>query len=305
MCIDNIEIKQATDPDMGRGAFARRAMTKGTPVAPAPLQTYPQRDVFAGQSPEALFVNYCYQPKKSDILLFPYGPGVNMINHSRQQANVELQWSRSPQHHGQWLDLPLEDFWDMVYPGALILEVVALRNIVQGEELFMDYGPEWQEAWDAHVQKWKPLAGAESYVYPADMGVSNEPFRTIEEQKSQPYAENLATACFENNWNIKKGERITWTAPEFWPEGLTYCHILKRKKDNKTGSYFYEVSLGFDYKEPHDLDDVRYIDTNVPHTAIMFLDRPYRSDLHLKNAFRHPIGMAEHLVPSQWQSSTK
>jgi hypothetical protein len=73
MCIDNIEIKPATDPEMGRGAFARRAMAKGTMVAPAPLQYFPSRKVFQGTEeeghPEALFVNYCFQPAGLDMLL--------------------------------------------------------------------------------------------------------------------------------------------------------------------------------------------------------------------------------------------
>ena len=295
MCIDNIMIKQATNAEMGRGAFARRAISKGTLVAPAPLQSFPQRQAFAQQEPEALFVNYCFQPKGMDILFFPYGPGVNMINHSRKQPNVELRWSTSPRHHGQWLDLPEEDFWKVIYPGALILEVVALRDIEQGEELFIDYGTAWEEAWQSHVQKWRPVEGAESYVYPAEMN-PNEPIRTIEEQKSQPYPSNLATACFENNWEIEEGSPIEWTTPKWWPEGLTYCHILKRERDDQIGSFIYEVSLGFRTDKPHDLDEKRFIDTKVPQSAIMFVDLPYTSDMHLPNAFRHPIALPDHLL---------
>ena len=239
MCIDHIEIKPATDPEMGRGAFARRALPRGTLVAPAPMQVFPERAAFAGQTPEALFVNYCFQSPHSDILLFPYGPGVNLINHNHYHPNVGLRWSTSPQHHGQWLDLPLRDFWKVMYPGAIILEVVALRDIQPGEELFLDYGAEWDAAWKKHVQEWKPFK-AEEYVYPADMDLTKA-FRTLQEQESNPYPPNLATACFENNWHRDEG-RAEWEEVEYWPEGLTYCHILKRDLQGD-GSYVYEVAL--------------------------------------------------------------
>ena len=53
----------------------------------------------------------------------------------------------------------------------------------------MDYGPEWEEAWNEHVRTWKPPLGSD-YVYPRDMDLT-EPFRTEKEQEKEPYPENL------------------------------------------------------------------------------------------------------------------
>ena len=231
------------------------------------------------------------------MLLFPYGPGVNLINHRGYDANVGLRWSKSPAHRSQWLDLPLRDLWNVMYPGALILEVVALRDIQQGEELYLDYGREWEDAWEEHVRNWRPEDNARNYVYPADMDLS-QPFRSLHEQKINPYPRNLATACFEENWDRDPG-RQEWTPPKHWPEGLVYCRILKREQ-KADGSYVYEASLGFDIL-PHAEDDFQYINTNIPHSAITFVDRPYMSDMHLKNAFRHTIGLPQELVPSTWK----
>jgi len=140
-CVDNIEIFGAEDEEMGRGAFARRSLAKGSIVAPAPIQVFKDRSAFQRQQPESVFVNYCFEVPGTSILLYPYGPGVNLINHaSGDKANVELRWSKSPTSHYTWLDLPLDQFWDYIYPGGLVMEVVAIRNIEQGEELFMDYG---------------------------------------------------------------------------------------------------------------------------------------------------------------------
>lgn len=298
MCIDHIDIRQSVDPEMGRGAFARRFLPRGSVIAPAPLQTFKDRGAFGKQKPEALFVNYCFQPSGTNILLFPYGPGVNLINHSSEKANVELKWSSNPQNHKHWLDLPMDKFWEMVYPGALILEVVALRDIQPDEELYLDYGPEWEAAWQEHVKKWKP--STEPYVYPADMDLT-QPFRTIQEQEKDHYPSNLATVCFVGEWDLEDNKPVEWSEPEYWTDSMLYCHILNRKADSKTGSYLYEVSLGYD-KQPHRLDDKRYITKKVPQRAISFVDKPYHSDMHLKNAFRQPIGLSDELIPEHWRT---
>jgi hypothetical protein len=62
MCIDNIKIGPASDPEMGRGAFSARPLVRGQPVAPAPLQTFATRDAFIHDDIESLLVNYSFQP---------------------------------------------------------------------------------------------------------------------------------------------------------------------------------------------------------------------------------------------------
>lgn len=300
MCIDNIRIRTATDPAMGRGAFASRALQRGVTVAPAPLQFFSNRTVFARQAPEALFVNYCFAA--GDMLLFPYGPGVNLINHSSKRPNVELKWSTHNMSHGTWLDLSLEQLHQVDYPGGMILDVVALRDIEGGEELFLDYGPSWQNAWDEHVRSWKPDVSAKGYVYPQDMDLT-QPFRTTAEQEQNPYPRNLATICWTANWERDENTRMRWTKPTFdWPEGLLYCNILSRGK-NAAGDFEYDVSLNFDVSRPDRRDRQVYIDTHVPHSAVQFVDKPYASDLHLKNAFRQPIALPKHLVPLHWTTT--
>jgi SET domain-containing protein len=44
-----------------------------------------------------------------------------------------------------------------------MFEFVALRDIQEGEEILINYGQEWQDAWDAHVAKWTPPKYSESY----------------------------------------------------------------------------------------------------------------------------------------------
>lgn len=313
MCIDNIRIATATDPSMGRGAFAARHLSHGSIVSPAPLQFFSDRQAFAqvSRGPETLFINYCLSIGNTNMMLYPYGPGVNLINHAsantKNKPNVEWRWSTHSMHHHTWLDLPMSQLQQMDYPGGLILDVVALRDLQPGEELFMDYGLAWEEAWEEHVASWMPDPSASSYVYTQDMDMT-QPFRTVEEQQEKPYASNMATVCWTPNWERDENTRMKWTKPTFdWPEGMLYCNIQKRSvvpstSDNITGpiQYEYEVSLNFEMMKPNRNDKLLYIDTNVPHNAIWFVDKPYKSDMHLPNAFRQPIALPPHIVPDPW-----
>ena len=56
----------------------------------------------------------------------------------------------------------------------------------KGEELFLDYGDSWQQAWDEHVANWEPPKDAEKYVYPEEMD-DTETLRTVKEQEKDPY----------------------------------------------------------------------------------------------------------------------
>ena len=319
LCIDHVYVKQSAHPDMGRGAHAKRALPAGTVVAPAPLQIFRDRSNFQKQTPESLFVNYCFQPKGSPMLLFPYGQAFGLINHgtsssrrekqkqqNQQQqdlpiANVELRWSTHHMNHKQWLDLPLEQFYEMQYPGSMMVEVVALRDIEKDEEIFMDYGAEWEEAWYRHVKTWKPDDKHNKYVYPQDMDLT-QPFRTVQEQTDDPYPPNLKLVCDTANHDREADTVMEWKPSGRWPEYLTECQILSRTerldgndKEASTVSYFYNVSLWHEYYE-----DETYIDYDVPQSAIGFVDGPYQSDQHLANAFRHPMVFPEDMTPPQW-----
>jgi hypothetical protein len=304
MCADNLKPGLlATDPTMGRGAFAARSMSKGTMVAPAPLQILTGDQYEFVTQTNQLLLNYCFQPQeqlsssngnnKNNVLLFPYGPVVGLINHSgpreEKKANVALRWSQSYLSHPQWLDLPLDEFFKMQYPGSMIVEYVATRDIEEGEEIYMDYGTGWEEAWKTHVQNWKTLSSddeEDSYVYPLSMN-RTEPFRTTQEQQEHPYPPNLQTVCDSGHWkaikhHAKREKELQWKPSPAWPQALAVCDIMTRTQ-RADGSDWYNVSLTL--PDHHK----KYVDWDVPHHAIEFMDKPERSDQHLQNAFRHSM----------------
>jgi hypothetical protein len=324
MCVDRIKPGPATDPSMGRGAFANRHLSKGTVVAPAPVQIFFNRTKFlasvssdeaeAKPSPEELIVNYCFQPQNSTILLYPYGAGVGLINHSRDPSkiNVKLQWSNHPMSHTSWLDdeLSMEQFEKIQHPGGLIIEFVATRDIAENEEIYMYYGQEWDDAWNSHVDQWKPDPSAETYMYPKDMDTML-PFRTKKEQETDPYPKNLRTVCESQNGKSKAPLNMTndennvvrWIGPGiWWPENLVGCTILDRKERSRQNGTEYTYTVKWTRRVAEGVKTKIY-ETDVPHRAIHFVDQPGQNDQHLQNAFRHPIGLPLDMTPSKWMDA--
>jgi hypothetical protein len=135
-CLDHIRIGGASKiPWAGRGAFATRHIPAGTVITVSPLHVIPHRSILAmykfverkgGESEQddenvntttkkewyrmldespttQLLLNYCFGDGSIQVLLCPYGAGVNLINHDQLRANVKvsllhvcLTWFASP-----------------------------------------------------------------------------------------------------------------------------------------------------------------------------------------------------------------
>ena len=167
-----------------------------------------------------LIINYSFGHRDSTMILSPYGAMVNYINHSKENANVKVVWPKRElvAHKPEWLHKSLETMRDTNGKVGLSFDYVALRDIQEGEEIFMDYGDEWQQAWDAHVKKWKPPKDAASYQhlkdYIANYGTNGNKesgkgttatttkhdiiLKTPDEIKSNPYPPNIETMCQES-----------------------------------------------------------------------------------------------------------
>ena len=311
-CVDKMDIRLSNIPNAGRGAFARTYISKGEVITPAPLQAFKSRELFETIDPEQLMVNYCLQAENSTLMFFPYGQAVGLINHSSKSPNVKYKWAENKPtvHHANWLDLSLKEFWKVSKPGGLILEVVALRDILPNEEIVIDYGEKWEKAWEDHVAQWKAPRDATKYVYPAEID-ETQPLRTVKEQATRPYPYNLATVCVTPDVGDRDDEpHIIWEQPEndSWWDAMTLCHILSRQKEKSTGYITYNVSLIFSndpkkyvYDPNVPMKDL-YIDSMVPRRAIRFIDIPYMDDEHLPNAFRHPMEFPNELVPDAWRN---
>lgn len=43
------------------------------------------------------------------------------------------------------------------------MEIIATREIAEGEKVLLNYGNEWETAWQAHVAAWQPHVDAVHY----------------------------------------------------------------------------------------------------------------------------------------------
>jgi hypothetical protein len=330
LCVDNLEVKPSTIPAAGRGAFARRPLANGTVISPIPttligdesslnmydvVPTEGGTDEYERPIPpgfaynyekhrgQQIALNYVYGHPESSLVLLPNAPMVNYINHGKK-PNAELRWA---EHEKLVNDASAHMYTveDVVNHrnAFIVLELVATRDIAVGEEVLIDYGPEWIEAWEEYSKAWKkgswPLKAEDlrevfrTKAYPAKVTVSNN-----------PYPPGVSTACFITLGSVPDGEEHYSEDGEdiYWWEGdmadvkgseLVYCDILA-KTDLPEGGWEYTVRTRF-------ADQTFYVVEHVPHAAVSIQDTAYSSDIHHPDAFRHPIGIPDSLWPQVWR----
>lgn len=306
-CLDAIIPGPSTIKQAGQGAIARLFMPKGSVVVPVPLLVNAvnsssmnmvklKSDSFnKAQEGEPigqqLLVNYCYGHHESSVILCA-GSNANLINHcstrmegpcGSQGPNARIQWAtefdpKTP----EWLKKTPREIKKLLDKGirGLSMEVIATRDILPGEEVFIDYGVHWEEAWKSHVANWHPPAkdsGFDSYASVTEMNGKLHPVRTKDELEANPYPVNVKTICHHSGW--KK------------------CTVLSRicPDDNRSQSNCV-------FKVEVHLDEGISNKKTVSRHHILFTMRKYSSDQHLPGAFRHFIGVPDEMWPEQWKN---
>uniref|UniRef100_A0A7S1Y7F5 SET domain-containing protein n=1 Tax=Grammatophora oceanica TaxID=210454 RepID=A0A7S1Y7F5_9STRA len=338
ICLDSLRPGPSkVNENAGRGAFATRFIRRHSVVAPVPvlpifdkfkalvttkLRNSSKHDdgtVVEVVSKQLLW-NYCFGHPKSSLLLFPYSPVVNFVNHANANdgvANVRLQWSSHPtlfRDREKWLSSTLDELSKRNESG-LLLELVATRDIRPGEEILLDYGIDWQTAWEEHVDRWQPPEESDSYTPAVVMDEVAGSVRTTDEQISFPYPDNVFTACFYEYDPTKfidgkatsktrvRSDTWNFTRSVFDWKNLRPCSIVKRDS-LPTKTYLYTVQMRNRYglkKEERIPKGTVHLVSRVPRQSIRFMDKLYTTDQHLEGAFRHEIGIRDDIFPSQWK----
>jgi hypothetical protein len=323
-CVDTIYSAMSNIPQAGRGAFSQRRIPRDSVVTTVPLihldrrytrifsrEKNPQTDVvrpkYVG---EQLIRNYVYGHPDSSVLLFPASPVVNYINHDSDNANVELRWSNMSTHQLSWLDMLPEDLMKQGRSG-LVMEFVALRDIAPNEEILMDYGPLWEEAWEIHMSNFVSPVDAEDYIPSSQF---NDFYDWIDPQFELP--ENIFVGCYVNPKRMIKIEEQN-DIPEFiWRDSpniyvmeryIYRCQVTKRiqrlpyselrKNTIMPQDVDYEAKVFFNDDNPTEFCLVK----GIPRRAIEYFDQNYTSNQFLRSTFRHEIGLKDNLVPDAWR----
>lgn len=340
-CVDNIRAGISTIPGAGRGAFADLFLPRGSVIAPIPLQpiadkkllgmypfadTYDSKgDLIVSQSREGkpmsrqILLNYCFGHPESSLLLMPLAPLVTLVNHgSGKKANAYLKWSENLEIHDPEL-LNRNPFQYSKQSNAkLAYELMAMRDIEEGEEILIDYGPEWVKAWERYKTNWEKAHGSnDSWKLKArDLVKAHKgkpfPLHEIKGQDPDSYPEGVWVACFiyvddvEDglpNYNEYGVYLMSWSGPaskdSYSGDKLQVCDILSWEED-EVDKFKYTVVY---YDENDDPIEV----SGVPHAALTFLDDTYSSDIHEEGAFRHYIGLGNAIAvwPQVWENKIK
>eukprot|EP00542_Grammatophora_oceanica_P001423 CAMPEP_0194070020 /NCGR_PEP_ID=MMETSP0009_2-20130614/87956_1 /TAXON_ID=210454 /ORGANISM="Grammatophora oceanica, Strain CCMP 410" /LENGTH=289 /DNA_ID=CAMNT_0038723257 /DNA_START=60 /DNA_END=926 /DNA_ORIENTATION=- len=282
-----------------------------------------------------LLLNYCFGHAESSLLLCPYTSAI-LLNHCspRQSrdcgdgpnAKVRIQsgWDKST---SSWLEMTVEDMKNRTDRGVSF-EIVALRDIARGEEVTIDYGVEWERAWEAHVAQWRSPdrqgTGFESATR-ANHGLESTLPRLLSNDLRKEFEHpNLVCGCFYEATHVDYHPRWDMDFGN-WME-MTDDELLQTYSDD--GSRFvneYTTHRGGDYWEcslirqdgnerftvriwPSHENEIplwarnelpRYL-TNYPQESIQVFHKQYHSDQHLSGAFRHHIGIPEEMMPKNW-----
>lgn len=338
-CLDTIRQGVSKIEHAGRGAFANRDIGKGEIITISPMVHVVNRDLLnmypiefienddnydveerynesGGPIGKQIILNYAFGHPESTMIFVPTGPQVTLINNGGSHANGHAKWADYGDpivNPSEYLDMTVDELAS-VKESVLIMNIVADRDILEGEEITINYGNSWQSAWDSYEKKWKETKEGKSHPLKAEdlrEMYYDKPFETPETIKDNPYPENVLTVCFLITTERPDGTLMTnqefgteinqFVAPmtyeEYDSKSLYSVDVLDRKE---APGFFYNYTVRANLNNGYEYDFSDVMD--VPHSACTFFDTRYSSDIHLPGAFRHPIGMPDSQFSAQWRN---
>jgi hypothetical protein len=325
-CLDYVREGPSAISGAGRGAFATRKLTKGSVITPAPLFQIIDRSALdslvtpdANNATSQLLLNYCFGHRKSKVLLCPTTQ-VTLMNHNSKTPNAEIRWSKSSRNRlDEDINYRTEALGTITvknhdiksnFNTRLAFEVVATRDIAEGEELLLDYGSEWEGAFEKHQKEWSPPSSGR-VASPNELNEANAAVILSKDLPPHYAQECLIEPMAQERESLIEEEEDYLAVPEVSPKGWSdVMHMLYDDNDfscwhpcnvlsaNEDGTYRAEV---FSKRLVVRRIKMRTIH-NMPRHAIRFMDNKYHSDQHLKSAFRHYIPIPDSMFPLRWRT---
>lgn len=232
---------------------------------------------------------------------------VSYINHQgRQGANLEIQWVHDSNHgflSYVWTNQTLDKLTRQNRP-RVAFRLVATRDIASDEEVFLDYGDSWEQAWEEHVRSWTP---SYDVVHPDELREWNRRARNgrvgslpttfdrvrpsnskaeSNDRDGPPRQSHLE--CRRDNIDEDASESF-FALQDYWPCEILYESVA-HQDSNET---LYTV-------EAHVAESSQIWQVGL--RQLRWAAGPYTSVLHAKKAFRHDIGIPDELFPMQWRN---
>jgi hypothetical protein len=204
----------------------------------------------------------------------------------------------------------------------MIIDLVATRSIKKGEEVLLDYGDDWANAWNEHVKNWSKVT-KDAKLFQSAMvineiyhgaGKATKPLPTSSEESVA--GDNVQLMChllydedkIERRRNQdgsrtkvypwiphpNKGENRLKTDLAVRGVNRMGCEIVERTGDEATG-YKYVVRPLVESQGP------KILVKNVPHEVIRYVDKAYTNPQHEEHAFRHTIRFPDDIFPEAWK----
>jgi len=322
-CMDNIKDGVSTIPHAGRGAFANRFIPKGGLVAPMPLIHIGDRDVLTMYRPkptekgtqntirdldqpthQQLLLNYCFGHRDTTLLLCPYGSLTASINHSHDRPNSRVQWDKKHMRHPEWLNQTYLA-WHHTKHAGLSFDVVALRDIQEDEEILIDYGLEWETAWQEHVASFDVPRRGYTPAFEMNEQIDLQ-IKTMFEADYESI-DGILTYCRKHMVDLAMGDEEASVdrdeEKEEDDEEVYRCRVVHR---NHNDSYVAEVLSRVTKVHPSRMwnvyvDVAEYVLFDAPRDTFYFRDVPYQRDHHQEWAFRHDMRIPDDVLPNAWR----
>ena len=192
------------------------------------------------------------------------------------------------------------------------MEVVATRDIEPGEEILIDYGDKWEDAWNRHLLR-EPTGKLEVVTAAAlNRRIAKLKIGDEEGNSQELYSdEDVTVVCIvgserqESSIQDDKYDMLhyDWTYEEFMDadaSNMFPCSILAQETETVQARQESIKPIDVTYTvliEPEEDEDEMMIFKGVPRYAIRFFDSSYSSDMFLRTAFRHEIQLPDDMVP--------
>lgn len=172
-CLTHVSVNTSSIPEVGKGLFAEKNFKAGDIVVISPVLML-EKAMVDRMRVTSVLMNYCFTPPGdvSDVVLFPLNNAVAINHQPEGLANLDIQWydwtrvsskgayfektNNNTRDLTSLLKLSVTEILAAPY-AQFDLAFVALTDIYEGDELTINYGDSWQEAWDQYgsaLQEW-------------------------------------------------------------------------------------------------------------------------------------------------------